>query len=302
MPTFTVRPGIYLSPTGDPATATQRWHRDGVEIPGATGTSYTTVSPADDGKLIEYVENVSNLAGAAAEQRLTLQALPSLVTSIVTGSQTFMPRRQSGAGTVSKLTWARRVRVDDWFNYGSLIANGGTAWFYREFSNGFIQVPGQASGQSILGFDLTAIQTGFVSILLAVDFLNDGTLGSGIVAKARFAGNGADFSVSATDSGFTSGAKTLGTEFTGQIAPTMQLQGWSYYHEGAALDPDTYWADFFDSANDHQPKQILSAWPAGIEPAFYLPALASAWTTSANQGSRPADFTWFTGDGPVVDV
>lgn len=90
MPIFTVRPGIYLSPTDDPVTATQRWHRDGVEIPGAIGTSYTTVSPADDGALIEYVEIAGNFAGDAPEQRLTLQSVPidSDATAYITAVET----------------------------------------------------------------------------------------------------------------------------------------------------------------------------------------------------------------------
>lgn len=58
--TFALHSGSY---TGSPANLTAKWQRDGVDIAGAVGYSYVSVT-ADSGHAIRGVEHASNSAGA----------------------------------------------------------------------------------------------------------------------------------------------------------------------------------------------------------------------------------------------
>lgn len=54
--------------TGNPApTYTRQWRRNGVDISGATGTTYTPAYPADNGAVIDCVITATNIVGSASQ-------------------------------------------------------------------------------------------------------------------------------------------------------------------------------------------------------------------------------------------
>ncbi len=61
--TLTALPGLWLHDAGATPTITGKWHRNGVDIPGATGSTYV-VTETDGGETITYVEMATNAAGS----------------------------------------------------------------------------------------------------------------------------------------------------------------------------------------------------------------------------------------------
>lgn len=63
---LTSAPGLWLFESGDAAAITTIWQRDAVDIPGETGTTYTT-TVTDEGTNVGFQETATNTAGSRSQ-------------------------------------------------------------------------------------------------------------------------------------------------------------------------------------------------------------------------------------------